>query len=75
MCALVVENDPVFAKLIDAALKSEGIISEPAETGEDTIDLAKNYLFDVMILNFRLPDIKGPRWCGGCARQGCVRRC
>ena len=56
--ALIVENDPVSGKLIDAALKSEGIISEPAETGEDAIDLAKNYSFDVMILSFRLPDMK-----------------
>jgi hypothetical protein len=29
--------------LIDAALKSEGIICEPAESGEDAIDLAKHY--------------------------------
>ena len=43
MRALVVEDDPVSAKLIEAALKSEGIISEPAETGEDAIDLAKHY--------------------------------
>jgi two-component system cell cycle response regulator CtrA len=59
MRALVVENDLVSAELIDAALKSEGIISEPAETGEDAIDLAKSYWFDVVILSFRLPDMKG----------------
>src|ERR687897_652468 len=59
MRALVVEDDPVSAKLIDAALKSEGIISEPAETGEDAIDLAKHYDFDIMVLDLRLPDMEG----------------
>jgi two-component system cell cycle response regulator CtrA len=56
--ALVVENDPASAKLIDTALKSDGIIGEPVETGEDAIDLAKNHSFDVMILSSRLPDMK-----------------
>ena len=59
MRALVVEDDPVSAKLIDAALKSEGIISEPAETGEDAIDLAKHYDFDIVVLDIRLPDMEG----------------
>jgi two-component system cell cycle response regulator CtrA len=54
MRALVVEDDPVSAKLIDAALKSEGIICEPAESGEDAIDLAKHYDFDIMVLDLRL---------------------
>ena len=59
MRALVVEDDPVSAKLIDAALKSEGIICEPAESGEDAIDLAKHYDFDIMVLDLRLPDMEG----------------
>jgi two-component system cell cycle response regulator CtrA len=59
MRALVVEDDPVSAKLIDAALKAEGIISEPAESGEDAIDLAKHYDFDIVILDLRLPDMEG----------------
>jgi two-component system cell cycle response regulator CtrA len=59
MRALVVEDDPVSAKLIEAALKSEGIISEPAETGEDAIDLAKHYDFDIVVLDIRLPDMEG----------------
>ena len=75
MRALVVEDDPVSAKLIDAALKSEGIISEPAETGEDAIDLAKHYDFDIVVLDIRLPDMEGSRWCAGCARPRSARRC
>ena len=59
MRALVVEDDPVSARLIDTALKGEGIISEPAETGEDAIDLAKHYDFDIVVLDLRLPDMEG----------------
>ena len=59
MRALVVEDDPVSARLIDAALKAEGIISEPAESGEDAIDLAKHYDFDIVVLDLRLPDMEG----------------
>jgi two-component system cell cycle response regulator CtrA len=59
MRALVVEDDPVSARLIDTALKAEGIISEPAESGEDAIDLAKHYDFDIVVLDLRLPDMEG----------------
>jgi two-component system cell cycle response regulator CtrA len=59
MRVLLVENDSVSAKLIDAALKAEGIVCEPAESGEDAIDLVKHYDFQAMILDARLPDIDG----------------
>ena len=59
MRALVVEDDPVSARLIDTALKAEDIISEPAESGEDAIDLAKHYDFDIIVLDLRLPDMEG----------------
>ncbi|MGI9437004.1 MAG: response regulator transcription factor CtrA [Geminicoccaceae bacterium] len=59
MRALVVEDDPVSAKLIDTALRGEGIIGEMATCGEDAIDLAKHYDFDIIVLDLRLPDIEG----------------
>lgn len=59
MRALVVEDDPVSAKLIDTALKGESIIGEMAACGEDAIDLAKHYDFDIIVLDLRLPDIEG----------------
>jgi len=59
MRALVVEDDPVSAKLIDTALRGEGIIGEMASCGEDANDLAKHYDFDIMVLDLRLPDIEG----------------
>jgi two-component system cell cycle response regulator CtrA len=60
MRALVVEPDPVWAQRIDAALKSQGIVSEPAEVGQDAIDLVTHYDFDIVVLEFRLPDMSAP---------------
>src|SRR3954464_2438155 len=59
MRALVIEDDPVSAKLIESALKGENIIFEAAACGEDGIELAKLYDFDIIILDLRLPDIDG----------------
>lgn len=59
MRALVIEDDPVSAKLIENALKSENMVFEPAINGEDGLELAKLYDFDIIILDLRLPDIDG----------------
>jgi two-component system, cell cycle response regulator CtrA len=57
MRVLLVEDDSVCARLIDAALKAEGIVCEPAESGADAIDLAKHYDFQAIILDVRLLDL------------------
>jgi two-component system cell cycle response regulator CtrA len=59
MRALVIEDDPVSAKLIESALKGENIVFEAAGCGEDGIELAKLYDFDIVVLDLRLPDIDG----------------
>ena len=59
MRALVIEDDPVSARLIEGALKGENIVYEIASCGEDGIELAKLYDFDVVVLDLRLPDIDG----------------
>ena len=59
MRALTIEDDPVSARLIEAALRSENIVFEPTDRGEDGIELAKLYDFDIIILDLRLPDVDG----------------
>jgi two-component system, cell cycle response regulator CtrA len=59
MRALVIEDDPVSAKLIESALRSENMVFEPTANGEDGIEVAKLYDFDVIVLDLRLPDIDG----------------
>ena len=56
---MVVEDDPVSARLIEQALKAENMVSEAAGCGEDGIELAKLYDFDIIVLDLRLPDIDG----------------
>ena len=59
MRALVVEDDPVSARLIETTLQQENVVFELARCGEDGIELAKLYDFDIVILDLRLPDIDG----------------
>jgi two-component system, cell cycle response regulator CtrA len=59
MRALVVEDDPVSAKLIERALKEENVVFELTDRGEEGIELAKLYDFDIVVLDLRLPDIDG----------------
>ena len=59
MWALVIEDDPVSARLIESALKGENMVCEPADCGEDGIELAKLYDFDIIVLDLRLPDVDG----------------
>jgi two-component system, cell cycle response regulator CtrA len=59
MRALVIEDDPVSARMIESALKGENMVCEPADCGEDGIELAKLYDFDIIVLDLRLPDVDG----------------
>lgn len=59
MRALVVEDDPFVARTITAMLKSTQIISEHATSGEEALDLLRSYEFDIIILDFVLPDGRG----------------
>ncbi|MCS6778998.1 MAG: response regulator transcription factor [Geminicoccaceae bacterium] len=59
MRALVIEDDPVSTKLIETALRGENIVFEPTERGEEGVELAKLYDFDIIVLDLSLPDIDG----------------
>ena len=75
MRALVVEDDPVSAWLIETALQSDNIVYETTDLGEDGIELAKLYDFDIVILDLRLPDIDGYEVVAGCERPRFARLC
>lgn len=59
MRVLVVEDDANMMKSLKAVLRSQGIQVETAETGEDAIDLAKVYDYDLILLDLTLPDMSG----------------
>lgn len=59
MRILVVEDDPDTAALTESALKSAGIVCDLTDLGEDAVELAKLYDFDLVLLDLILPDLDG----------------
>src|SRR3954468_13272923 len=59
MRALVIEDDPISAMLIRLALDGEQVSSEVASCGEDGIQVASLYDFDIVILDIWFPGIDG----------------
>jgi len=59
MRALVVEDDPVSARLIRQAIEPSGFLVEATDSGEEALELAKLYDFDIALLDLRLPDMDG----------------
>ncbi|HEX9647698.1 MAG TPA: response regulator transcription factor [Alphaproteobacteria bacterium] len=59
MRVLLVEDDPATARVTEAVLKSEGMVCEVTDLGEDAIELAKLYDFDIILLDLILPDLDG----------------
>ena len=59
MRILIVDDDSVTAKSVEMMLKSEGYVCDCADLGEDGLEIAKLYDYDVIILDLMLPDIDG----------------
>ena len=47
MRVLLVEDDPSTARSIELALASEGIICDTSELGEEGLEIAKIYDYDI----------------------------
>ena len=56
---LIVEDDEVERISLKTALEAEGIVVESVEKGFDAENMVKNIFFDVVIVDYRLPDIDG----------------
>ena len=59
MRALLIEDDASLAQSIELMLRSESIVSYTTDTGEEGVDLAKLYDYDVILLDLNLPDMSG----------------
>jgi two-component system OmpR family response regulator len=59
MRALVVEDEPKMARLLQRALTERGDVVELASTGEAAVTMASMAEFDVVLLDVMLPDIDG----------------
>lgn len=59
MRILLVEDDPGLAKSLKMICESEGFQVEQTDLGEDAVDMAKVYDYDIILLDLGLPDMEG----------------
>jgi DNA-binding response OmpR family regulator len=59
MNLLIVEDEPRMAELLRKGLTEEGHMATAAPDGAQGLELAKNYEFDVIILDIMLPKLSG----------------
>jgi two-component system cell cycle response regulator CtrA len=59
MRVLLIEDDPCTSLTIERTLKQQGIVVDATDLGEDGLDLAKLYDYDIVLLDLLLPDITG----------------
>lgn len=59
MRILLIEDDSATAQQIELMLKAEGMHVYTTDLGEEGVDLAKLYDYDIILLDLNLPDISG----------------
>ena len=59
MRVLVIEDDPSAALATERMLKNNGMVIDRTDLGEDGLELAKIYDYDIILLDLGLPDMEG----------------
>ncbi|MFV0431010.1 MAG: response regulator transcription factor CtrA [Alphaproteobacteria bacterium] len=59
MRILLVEDDMGMARNIQQILEAADMVVDPTDMGEEAIDMAKLYDYDLIILDLMLPDMSG----------------
>jgi len=59
MRVLLVEDDITTARGVTLMLKTQGMIVDAADTGEEALELTRLYDYDIVILDIMLPDMEG----------------
>ena len=57
---LVVDDDPMFAKLLEDILTSDGYRATSAANGVEALALLANEAFDLVMIDIRMPELDGP---------------
>jgi len=61
MRVLVAEDDPGLRQVLVMGLKDYGYQVDAADRGDDAIDLLKFYDYDVAVIDWRMPGVRGHR--------------
>ncbi|MFT5849944.1 MAG: two-component system cell cycle response regulator CtrA [Patiriisocius sp.] len=59
MLVLLIEDDPNTSKTVEIILSRAGMSVTATDLGEEGVDLAKLYDYDLILLNLGLPDMEG----------------
>ncbi len=59
MRVLIVEDDPAISRLLEMTLNSADMAAYSTGLGEESINLAKIYDYDLILLDLSLPDLNG----------------
>ncbi|MBK8174174.1 MAG: response regulator transcription factor [Rhodospirillales bacterium] len=59
MRVLLIEDDRTISRSIQLMLKSENMVVDSTESGEDGLEVAKLYDYDIVLLDLVLPDMDG----------------
>jgi two-component system cell cycle response regulator CtrA len=59
MRVLLVEDDPTTSRSIEMMLKHANLNVYSTDLGEEGVDLAKLYDYDIILLDLNLPDMTG----------------
>ena len=59
MRVLMIEDDEALVKVVDKTLKKADIFTCCTGSGEEGIDLATRYDYDLVLLDLKLPDLDG----------------
>lgn len=59
MRVLLVEDDLTTARGISLMLKANGAVVDHADRGEEGLEMARHYDYDVVVLELMLPDMDG----------------
>ena len=59
MRVLLVEDNGPIARSIQTALKAENMVIDTTDMGEDALEIAKLYDYDIILLDLSLPDMDG----------------
>lgn len=59
MRALLVEAEGMANRMIVQRFKSQGVVVDQVDTGEEALDLVRHYDYDVVLLDAELPDMEG----------------
>jgi len=58
---LVIDDDETITAVFRAGLRQEGYSVDVASTGKEAIEKSKNQLYNLALIDMRLPDMEGTR--------------